>query len=94
MKKLLLGCFITLLFANFTHAQEDAIKDSLEVFFALDRATLKDESKTAIDSAFVKYKERLIKMVVAGHTCDLGTNNYNMTFHKKELSLHLNTSKP
>ncbi len=83
MKKLLLGCFITLLFTNFTHAQEDAIKDSLEVFFALDRATLKDESKTAIDSAFVKYKERLIKMVVAGHTCDLGTNNYNMSLSQK-----------
>jgi len=78
MKKLLLGCFMTLCLATVSFGQEDAIKDSLEVFFELDKAILKDESKTAIDSAFAKYKERLIKMRVTGHTCDLGSDNYNM----------------
>jgi hypothetical protein len=78
MKKLLLSCVLALLFTNLTFAQEDAIKDSMEVFFDLDRATLKKDSKDSIMANFERYKERLLKMRVTGFTCDIGSDNYNM----------------
>lgn len=78
MKKLLLSCVLALLFTNLAFAQEDAIKDSMEVYFDLDRATLRADSKDSINAHFARYEDRLLKMRVTGFTCDLGTNNYNM----------------
>ena len=78
MKKLFLGCFLLLFCANLSFAQEDAIKDSMEVFFKLGKANLLDESKDSITAAFEKYKERILKVRVTGHTCDLGSDDYNM----------------
>jgi len=78
MKKLFLGCFLLLLCATTSFAQEEAIKDSMEVFFKLGKSNLLDESKEAITAAFEKYKIRILKVRVTGHTCDLGSDNYNM----------------
>lgn len=78
MKKLLLSCFVALFFINVSNAQQDAIQDSLEVFFDLDRATLRQESIDKINTTFERYEDRLIKMRVTGFTCDLGSDNYNM----------------
>lgn len=78
MKKLFLGCFLILCSATFSFGQEEAIKDSMEVFFKLDKANLLTESTEAITAAFEKNKERILKVRVAGHTCDLGSDNYNM----------------
>lgn len=64
--------------AAVTQAQEEAIKDSMEVYFKLDRANLLATSQEAINMAFEKNKDRIIKVRVAGHTCDLGSDNYNM----------------
>lgn len=83
MKKLLTGCFLLLFCATFSFGQEEAIKDSMEVFFKLDKAILQDESKDSITANFEKYKERIIKVRVTGHTCDLGSDNYNMGLSEK-----------
>ena len=83
MRKLFLGCCIALFCSTLSFGQADAIKDSLEVFFDLDKATLKEESTTAINANFEKYKGRLLKMRVAGHTCDIGSDNYNMGLSEK-----------
>lgn len=83
MKKLFLGCILMLCCANLSFGQEEAIMDSMEVFFKLDRANLLDESKDAITAAFEKNKERILKVRVAGHTCDLGSDNYNMGLSEK-----------
>jgi len=78
MKKLSLSFLWIFFCATFSFAQDDAILDSMEVYFKLDKAVLKAESKASIDSAISKYKERILKLRVTGHTCDLGGNNYNM----------------
>ncbi|MGH1335099.1 MAG: OmpA family protein [Aureispira sp.] len=78
MKKIFLGCLLLLCCAVVTQAQEEAIKDSMEVYFKLDRANLLNESQEAINAAFEKNQDRIIKVRVAGHTCDLGSDNYNM----------------
>lgn len=83
MKKLFLGCFLILCSATLSFGQEEAIKDSMEVFFKLDKANLLDESTEAITAAFEKNKERILKVRVAGHTCDLGSDNYNMGLSEK-----------
>ncbi len=78
MKKLFLGCLLLLCCAVVTQAQEQAIKDSMEVYFKLDRSNLLPTSMEAINTAFQKNQGRIIKVRVAGHTCDLGSDNYNM----------------
>lgn len=83
MKKLFLGCFLMLCCATLSFGQEEAIKDSMEVFFKLDKANLLDESTEAIMAAFEKNKERILKVRVTGHTCDLGSDNYNMGLSEK-----------
>lgn len=83
MKKLLLGCFLLLCCATISFGQEEEIKDSMEVFFKLDKAVLLEESKEAISAAFEKNKERILKVRVTGHTCDLGSDNYNMGLSEK-----------
>lgn len=83
MKKLFLGCFLLLCCATLSFGQEESIKDSLEVFFKLDKAVLLDESKETITASFEKYKERILKIRVTGHTCDLGSDNYNMGLSEK-----------
>ena len=83
MKKLFLGCFLMLCCTTLSLGQEEAIKDSMEVFFKLDKSNLLDESTEAITAAFEKNKERILKVRVAGHTCDLGSDNYNMGLSEK-----------
>ena len=83
MKKLSLSFLWIFFCATFSFAQDDAILDSMEVYFKLDKAVLKAESKASIDSAISKYKERILKLRVTGHTCDLGGNNYNMTLSER-----------
>ena len=43
--------------ATFSFAQEEGVKDSMEVFFKLDKAVLLPESIDAITAAFEKNKE-------------------------------------
>lgn len=81
MKKLYLGFLFMIFCASVTSAQE--IKDSFEVFFELDKAILKEESKQAIDAARQKTEGRRLKVRINGHACDLGTDNYNMTLSEK-----------
>ena len=78
MKKFILGCFFLMFCVSFSFAQEEAIKDSMEVYFKLDKAVLQQMSKDSITAYFQKYSERIIKVRVTGHTCDLGSDNYNM----------------
>ncbi|MCH2023433.1 MAG: OmpA family protein [Saprospiraceae bacterium] len=83
MKKLFIGCFLLLFCATISFSQEEEIKDSMEVFFKLDRAILVQESTDSITAYFEKYKERILKIRVTGHTCDLGSDNYNMGLSEK-----------
>jgi len=81
MKKLYLGFLFMIFCVGATSAQE--IKDSFEVFFELDKAILKEESKQAIDAARQKTEGRRLKVRINGHACDLGTDNYNMTLSEQ-----------
>ena len=81
MKKLYLGCFLTLLCSGATYAQE--LVDSFEVYFQLNKATLTKESKTTIDSMLQATEGRRLNLRVSGHTCKLGTDNYNMSLSEK-----------
>lgn len=83
MKKLTLGLFLMLFCATWSFGQEEGIKDSMEVFFKLDKAILLPESQEAIKAAFEKNKERILKVRVTGHTCDLASDNYNMGLSEK-----------
>lgn len=78
MRQLFIACLLTLCWVGTSFGQEEALKDSMEVYFKLDRSNLLPESQTAIDEAFAKYEGRIMKVRVAGHTCDWGTDNYNM----------------
>lgn len=83
MRKLFIACFLTLCWTTLSFGQEEALKDSMEVYFKLDRANLLPESQTAITSAFEKYEGRIMKVRVAGHACDLGSDNYNMSLSER-----------
>jgi len=76
MKKFYFGCLLTFLCANLTFAQQEKI--SFEVFFKLDKAVITEESQMKIDSTLQATQARRIHTRVSGHTCDLGTDNYNM----------------
>lgn len=78
MKKLFIVCLLTFCWVSLSFGQEETPKDSMEVYFKLDRSRLLPESQTAIDEAFQRYEGRILKVRVAGHACDLGTDNYNM----------------
>jgi len=62
-------------------AQE--LKDSFEVFFEFNKAVLRPNSKTTVDSFLNASKGRRLKVRVAGHTCDIGSDNYNMGLSEK-----------
>jgi hypothetical protein len=81
MKKLYLSCLFALLCVGVTSAQE--LKDSFEVYFEFNKAVLKEESKTTIDSFLEVTQGRRLKVRVTGHTCDIGTENYNMGLSEK-----------
>lgn len=81
MKKLLFSFMFALLCIGVSNAQE--LKDSFEVYFELDKSDLRKESKTTIDSFLDASKGRRLKVRVAGYTCDLGTNEYNMDLSEK-----------
>ena len=81
MKKLYLSCLFALMCIGVSSAQE--LKDSFEVFFEFNKAILKPNSKTTIDSFLNASKGRRLKVRVAGHTCDIGTDNYNMGLSEK-----------
>jgi hypothetical protein len=76
MKKLYLGCLLTLLCAGATQAQE--LVDSFEVYFQLNKDLLVDQSKATIDSMFTATDGRRLKLRVSGHTCKLGSDDYNL----------------
>ncbi len=81
MKKLFLSFLFAFLCIGVASAQE--LKDSFEVFFEFNKAILKPESKTTIDSFLEATKERRLAVRVAGHTCDIGTDRYNMGLSEK-----------
>lgn len=76
MKKLYLGCLLSLACAGSTFAQE--LVDSFEVYFQLDKDLLVDHSKKTIDSMFQATDGRRVNLRVSGHTCKLGTDDHNM----------------
>lgn len=81
MKKLYLGCLLTLLCASTSYAQ--GLVDSFEVYFQLNKDLLVDGSKKTIDSMFTATDGRRIKLRVSGHTCKLGADNYNMNLSER-----------
>lgn len=81
MKKLYLSCLFALLCFGFASAQE--LKDSFEVYFEFNKAILKKESKATIDSFLSATKGRRLAVRVAGHTCDIGSDNYNNGLSEK-----------
>ncbi|WBM75400.1 OmpA family protein [Saprospira grandis] len=76
MKKLYLSCLLMLLSFGMASAQD--LQDSFELYFEFNRAILKQESKTQIDSFLEATKGRRLGVRIAGYTCDIGTENYNM----------------
>jgi hypothetical protein len=81
MKQLYLSCLFALLSIAISNAQE--LKDSFEVYFEFNKAVLKPNSKATIDSFLEVSKTRRLKVRVAGYTCDIGTDNYNMGLSEK-----------
>lgn len=81
MKKLYLGCLFTLFCATFTFAQQEKI--SFEVYFEFNKAKLKQVSIDKIDSVLTATSVRRLKSRVSGHTCDIGTDPYNMDLSEK-----------
>jgi len=81
MKKLLFSFLFALMFVGVSNAQE--LKDSFEVYFEFNKFDLKPNSKTTIDSFLEASKGRRLKVRVAGYTCDLGTDDYNMGLSEK-----------
>ena len=81
MKQLYLSCLFALLSIAISNAQE--LKDSFEVYFEFNKAVLKPKSKATIDSFLEVSKTRRLKVRVAGYTCEIGTDNYNMGLSEK-----------
>ena len=81
MKKLYFSTLLTILCFGFTQAQE--LKDSFEVFFDFNKATLTKSSNNTIDSVLAASKTRRLKVRVTGHTCDIGSDNYNLGLSEK-----------
>lgn len=81
MKKLYFSFLLAILCVGVSNAQE--LKDSFEVYFEFNKAVLKPDSKTTIDSFLEASKDRRLKVRVTGHTCDIGTDNYNMGLSEK-----------
>jgi hypothetical protein len=80
MKKLYLGCLFTFL-ASYAFAQQEKI--TFEVYFDFNKAAVRADSKAKIDSVMAATKERRIFTRVTGHTCDIGTDPYNMDLSEK-----------
>lgn len=80
MKKLYLGCLFTFL-VSYAFAQQEKI--SFEIYFELDKAVLRDDSKKKIDSVMQVTQPRRIFTRITGHTCDLAGDDYNMTLSEK-----------
>lgn len=80
MKKLYLGCLFTFL-VSYTFAQQEKI--TFEVYFDFNKAVVRDDSKKKIDSVMQATKERRIFTRISGHTCDIGTDPYNMGLSEK-----------
>ena len=59
-------------------ASAQSVKDSFEIYFEFNKAILKKESKAEIDSFLKLTGERRIMTRIVGHTCDIGTDDYNM----------------
>lgn len=76
MKKFYVGCMLSLLSAGSTYAQ--ALVDSFEVYFQLNKDVLLPSSTKTIDSMFQATDGRRLNLRVTGHTCKLGTDDYNM----------------
>lgn len=59
-------------------------KDIPPISFELNKAVLKPEAKAALDFvADVMFKHPDLKLMVFGHTCDLGSDEYNLWLSQK-----------
>jgi hypothetical protein len=81
MKKLYFSTLLTILCFGFVQAQE--LKDSFEVFFDFNKSKLTKSSISTIDSFLEASKTRRLKIRVTGHTCDIGSDNYNLGLSEK-----------
>lgn len=80
MKKLYLGCLFTFL-VSYAFAQQEKI--TFEVYFDFNKAVVRDDSKRKIDSVLAATQARRIFTRVTGHTCDIGTDPYNLDLSEK-----------
>ena len=81
MKKVYLGCLLTLLGVSSSFAQN--VRDSFEIFFEFNKAIVREDSKKAIDSFLRVTTERRLMTRVIGHTCDIGTDDYNLALSER-----------
>ena len=77
MKKVYFLILAIVAFVAF-EASAQCVKDSLEIYFEFNSAVLKKESQAEIDSFLHLTTERRILTRIEGHTCDIGTEYYNM----------------
>ena len=77
MKKVYFLILAIVAFVAF-EASAQCVKDSLEIYFEFNSAVLKKESQAEIDSFLHLTTERRIMTRIEGHTCDIGTYDYNM----------------
>lgn len=58
---------------------------SADAFFDFDRATLRPEAKSALDTAIARLKAARVEgnIRIAGHTCDLGPAAYNLKLSQR-----------
>jgi len=62
---------------------------SADAFFELDRAALKPEARAALDATIVQLKRAPIEgnLRVVGHTCDLGSDAYNLALSRRRAAV-------
>lgn len=58
---------------------------SSDAFFGFDRADLRPEAKSALDNAIARIKARGFEgnIRISGHTCDIGTDAYNLKLSER-----------
>ncbi len=58
---------------------------SSDAFFGFDRADLRPEAKSALDAAIARIKARGFEgnIRISGHTCDIGTDAYNLKLSER-----------
>jgi len=57
------------------------------IYYELDSATLKPESQRMLDAVAVALRQRPeVKVTITGHTCELGTTEYNLALGQRRAS--------